>query len=406
MSKRWKRAGLVLGSLALLLALVDVALARWFIEGDQFRGRPLPPFRAVATDAQRAWLARQQDELAGRAVPDPTGVFDSELGWTNRPSSRSADGRVSFNSVAARGTREYARQRPSGVRRIVAFGDSFTFGDEVADGDDWPAQLEAQGPAFEVMNFGVAGYGTDQALMRFRRDGKSREADVALLGMLIENIGRNVNRYRPLYYPSSGSCGAKPRFFLDQAALRPVPLPFAERAELVAAIADGSVIERLAEHEYWNDHRDLGLLGHSALGRIVCAFDAYSARQPKRLWRDPSGEPFRVTVAILDQFCREAKASGAETALVVLFPRQAELESLEADGEPYWTKLHEALRARSIDFVDVSEPLLAAWHPSDGSTPGGSTPGAIFQGGHLSRAGNRVVADALRAWFTEHRPSR
>lgn len=401
MSKRWKRAGLVLGSLALLLAVSDVVLARWFIEDDQFRGRPLPPFRAVATTAQRAWLARQQDELAGRVPPDPTGTFDAELGWTNRPSSRSLDGRVSFNSLAARGPREYARARPSGARRIVAFGDSFTFGDEVADGDDWPAQLEARDPAFEVMNFGVAGYGTDQALMRYRRDGKSRDADVALLGMLVENIGRNVNRYRPLYYPSSASCGAKPRFYLDKGTLRAVPLPFTERAELVASIADGSVIERLAEHEYWGEHQDVGLLRHSALGRIACAFDAYSARQPQRLWRNESGEPFRVTVAILDQFCREAKASGAETALVVLFPRQAELESLEAEGAPYWHTLHEALRQRSIDFVDVSQPLLSAWHPSDGSANG-----AIFQGGHLSRTGNRIVAETLRAWYAEHRPSR
>ncbi len=396
MSKRFKRAGLVLGSLALLLVAADVALSRWFIEGGQFRGRPLPPFRAVMTAPQRAWLARQEDEISGRVPPDPTGLFDPELGWTNRPSSRSADGRVSFNSLGARGSREYARERPAGVRRAVAFGDSFTFGDEVADGDDWPAQLESIDPTFEVMNFGVAGYGTDQALLRYMRDGKSRDADVAVLGMLIENIGRNVNRYRPLYYPGSASCGAKPRFFFERGVLRPVPLPFVDRAELVASIADGSVIGRLSEHEHWSDHQDLGWFAHSALLRILAAFDAYSARQPRRLWPDVEGEPFRVTVAILEQFAREARSSGAPTALVVLFPRQAELEALAEEGTPYWSTLHAELRRRSIDFVDVAQPLLAAWRGDAGAS--------IFQGGHLSRAGNRVVADSVRAWFAEHRP--
>lgn len=399
MSKRWKRAGLVVGSFALALVASDVALSRWVIRNGQFRGRPLPPFAAVQTPQQRAWLERQEAEIAGRVPPDPTGLYDSELGWTNRLSSRSADGRVSFNTLGARGTREYARQRPSGAQRIVAFGDSYTFGDEVADAEAWPAQLEGLDPAIEVLNFGVAGYGTDQALLRFRRDGRGFEADVALLGMLIENIGRNVNRYRPLYYPSSGSCAAKPRFILDGGVLRVVPLPFFERRELIAAIADGSVLERLAEHEYWRAHQDLGPWRHSAWARIACAFDAYSARQPSRLWRDTGGEPFRVTLAILEQFCREARASGARSALVVLFPREAELEALEADGAPYWSALHDALNQRSIEYVDVSGPLLAAWRAARTSP----REGALFKGGHLGPGGNRVVADSLRTWLAKHR---
>lgn len=48
---------------------------------------------------------------------------------------------------------------------MIAVGDSFTAGSEVADAETWPAQLERliDGP---VINAGVGGYGTDQMILR------------------------------------------------------------------------------------------------------------------------------------------------------------------------------------------------------------------------------------------------
>ena len=43
--------------------------------------------------------------------------------------------------------------------------------------------------------------------------------DQALRRAALENIGRNVNRYRPLWHPNSGATGAKPRFVLSGDAL-------------------------------------------------------------------------------------------------------------------------------------------------------------------------------------------
>ena len=48
---------------------------------------------------------------------------------------------------------------------ILAVGDSFTFGDEVNDGQTWPAQLQLL-TGRRVLNGGVSGYGFDQIVLR------------------------------------------------------------------------------------------------------------------------------------------------------------------------------------------------------------------------------------------------
>ena len=48
---------------------------------------------------------------------------------------------------------------------ILAVGDSFTYGDEVNDGQTWPAQLQLL-TGRRVLNAGVSGYGFDQIVLR------------------------------------------------------------------------------------------------------------------------------------------------------------------------------------------------------------------------------------------------
>jgi hypothetical protein len=64
-----------------------------------------------------------------------------------------------------------------------------------------------------VGNFGVGGYGTDQALLRFMHN-PSDPSSVAVLGIFADNIQRNVNRVR--YFLVGGDpLLIKPRFVLD-----------------------------------------------------------------------------------------------------------------------------------------------------------------------------------------------
>lgn len=368
----WVRLALVvLAFLAAEAGARVVAVRSW---------RPLPPFGAGK--AQLDWLARAERELTTGAPPPGYSRFDAELGWTTEPGHVSADGRIHVNSAGLRSTREHAPEPAPGVRRVLAFGESFTFGEEVADAETWCARLEERVPGLEVLNHGVGGYGTDQALLRFTREARG-PAEAVLVGLLLENAGRNVNRYRPLWYPLAQPA-AKPRYVVTGADLELVPQPFATRADFVAAVRSGDVIARLAEHEHWRASPLPAWLGWSALARLAGARSAYAEREVEALWSDVEGEPFTTTVALLAGFRDAARARGIERVLVVVFPSQAELDR-ELAGEPrFWATLAAALDARGIEYLDTTDALL-----EEGRRAGFD---ALWLESHFSPLGNDVVA--------------
>jgi hypothetical protein len=373
--------------------LADLAVSAFVIQDGLFFGRPLPPFGALTHPKQAATLAKMEQEPRG------TWTFDAELGWTWRPASVSEDGLYSTNALGARGPREYGPQPASGKRRVLVFGDSFAFCDEVGDQESFEAQLEDRASELEVLNFGVSGYGTDQAFLRYQRLGRELSAEVVMLGLMLENIGRNVNRYRPLWATYTGVCVTKPRFLVDAAGtLELVPQPYATRAELHAAIVDGSILADAAEHEYWRERPVVPTGKLSALVRLASGYLAYRERSPARLWRRPDEEPFRVTLAIVEAFHRQALADGARQAPVLLFPAKEDLRDHAWAGRPYWGALLAELERRGIPCVDLIEPLLAHARALGEDPPGAS----LYQGGHLSRAGNAVVAETLAAWLRAH----
>lgn len=380
-------------ALALFLAVLaaDLGTSLFLIRDGVFLDRPLPPFGALTYPNQRATLEKMAAEPRGNWV------FDRELGWNWRPSSVSEDGLYATNALGARGPREYGPAPAPGKRRVVTFGDSFTFGDEISPEDSFQLQLEGLDPKLEVLNFGVSGYGTDQAWLRYQRVGRGLGAEVVCIGLMLENIGRNVNRYRPLWATRTGVCVTKPRFVLGAGgALGLVPQPFETRSELHAAIVDGSVLARAAEHEYWLGRPNVPTGKLSGLVRVAAGFLAYRERAPARLWREPEGEPFRVTLAILDGFQRQALSDGAHLAPVLVFPALEDMLAYALPGRPYWTELLAELERRRMPHIDLIAPLTAAAHAErDGIKK-------LYAGGHLSGDGNAIVARELLAWIRAH----
>jgi hypothetical protein len=378
-------------ALAVAALAADVCLSLFFIRDGLFFGRPLPPFGALTHPRQLQTLERMQGEPVG------PWTFDAELGWTWRPSSASEAGEQTINALGARGPREYEPEPAPGTTRVLTYGDSFTYCDEVGDWATFQRQLEQLDPAFEVLKFGVSAYGTDQALLRFRRSGLLG-AEVACIGILLENVGRYVNGYRPLWATFTGVCMTKPRFVLGAGGeLELLPQPFATRTALAAAVVDGSVLAATREHEYWVGRPDIPTGGLSALARIAGGFFAYRERTPAHLWQDPEGEPFRTTVALLEQFRREALAAGAKRTLVLVFPAKEDLREYALAGRPYWTALLAELDRRGIPSLDLVALLAERARELDEDPPGAS----LYKGGHLSPTGNALVARALRAWVRD-----
>lgn len=99
--------------------------------------------------------------------------------------------RITTNAFGLRGP-SLADGRAPGVGRVVALGDSFTFGAAVEAEEAWPARLEGvlnRGPGsrWEVVNAGIPGHGTGQQLLLYKMFEQRLRPDVVVLGFTVVN---------------------------------------------------------------------------------------------------------------------------------------------------------------------------------------------------------------------------
>ena len=112
------------------------------------------------------------------------------------------------------GMRDKARtvEKPDGVFRVMALGDSIAFGAGVAPGETFSARLEEllhrryEGRTFEVLNAGVIGYNTEQELQYLKDTADTLEPDAVVLAYCPNDIfvtpmvfkeGNKFRFYRP-----------------------------------------------------------------------------------------------------------------------------------------------------------------------------------------------------------------
>ena len=118
--------------------------------------------------------------------PGALHIFSEEYGWAHRANWRGQLGNgppITVNGAGRRG-REEGRH---GTVRILLLGDSIAFGVGVADDETFGHLLQQNAPGFEVLNFGVSGYGTDQALLQLEGQGFALQPDVVVLNFCVAN---------------------------------------------------------------------------------------------------------------------------------------------------------------------------------------------------------------------------
>jgi hypothetical protein len=137
----------------------------------------------------------------GSSEPEPYIRHDDDLGWSLRPgtviSVPGAPAPLHVNRRGFRSPRELA-DATAGRVRVACSGDSFTFGDGVADADTWCAQLESADPALESVNLGVPGYGVDQMYLRYQREAPDLQAAVHVFAFIDDDFRRmGTSRDKP-----------------------------------------------------------------------------------------------------------------------------------------------------------------------------------------------------------------
>jgi hypothetical protein len=319
-------------------------------------------------------------------------TYDADLGWTLTPNrTRRADGDVyRINSKGLRADREYPLKPQPNVRRITAFGDSFTHCSDVTQDACWVPRLEQTWPGTEVLNFGVPGFGPDQAWLRYQRDGQAYNGCAVLIGHFVSDIDRVVNRFRPFLFPDDSVVLSKPRFLIEGEALTLLPNPVTDPLQLMdPAWAE----ETLGPHDAWYVP---GFFVESALDRSWLARLARTAayrRHRQTLERGPHAYPlyaedqeaFQITRRILIEHAREVRADGA-SPVVLIFPGEDDLEMLGEGLKPY-SLLIDQLREAGVDTIDLT-PALA-------DEAGRTGLDGLFDERHYSRRGNGVVANEL-----------
>jgi hypothetical protein len=372
---------------SLLVLLVSLALCELVIralgetDGDgQFRllGSPLRPFRIPFTAIGEA-VARY------RAADDAFLLYDPVLGWAPRPGGRSRDGLAHANGAGLRAERETPPIAPPGSVRIAIFGDSFTFGDEVALEETWGLDLERvlRGEGFDadVLNFGVNAYGVDQAYLRWHEQGRATHPDVVILGFQPEDALRDQNVFRPLYFAGTNVPLSKPRFVLDGEELRLVNSPTLRPDEMVPALA-GIATHPLRPYERFLDARyDQAWWQRSKLAAFLVALangdNAPGAAGTFRL--DPEARD--LARRIVERFAAEVEASGARF-LVVHLPRREDFDA-RAEGRALWYA--ELLDALAVEYPVVEIGVDVKPLREDDFTPHG----------HYGARLNQLVAAAL-----------
>ena len=204
------------GELLLFLAslLVCVIALEVLIRRDVI---PLPGYVLSDGWQRERWLRRPGDS---GVTEHPIDRHDPLLGWTllENLAGVPRNGHLLYsNSAGMRGRREYPLERGAALR-IVALGDSFTFGQCVGDEETFAARLEQRIAPGEVLNLAVHGYGHDQMLLRLREKGLAYRPDWILLGFFNADVDRNALYFRDYW---------KPHFQLrgERLELENVPVP-------------------------------------------------------------------------------------------------------------------------------------------------------------------------------------
>lgn len=334
-------------------------------------------------------------------------VADAKLGWTIRPDGVSTgDGgeplyRSNPQGVRAPTEREYGPDPPPGKVRIVTVGDSFTHCDEVRDSETWQQGLEVLRGDLEVLNLGVPAYGTDQALMRWRSDGRRFRAQLVVLGIWPVNMCRNLGLMRYYLVPTEGFM-SKPMMIEEGGALTVINSPTMEEDELIATLTHPETNPILV-HDFWYRNDETQRRHYQSVRALRTAGSLFTLLERRRTrariysGAEPAG--IEITVAIAEQFARDVRAAGS-TPLVLLFPMRDLLDRHTA-SEPF--PLVKTLREHGLEVIDI-DPAFGREARTHGVEP------LFTEQGHLSPTGNkwlaRELASELRPWIeaAQHRP--
>jgi|UPI0004910781 hypothetical protein len=247
------------------------------------------------------------------------------------------------------------------------FGDSFTYGEEVYPKDAWP-NLASQELGCRIENYGVGGFGTDQAYILYQST--QSNTPIVILGIYSEMLRRNLAASW-LFYGMQKDRPLKPYFKLTQQGnLEQITWPANDSTEEYRNYHRHDSFFKSYDMEFpyfWHMSKTIFYHLKTRLENKGVFFDKHAAALPLQL-------------ALLDAFKAQANARGSEMVLV-FYPSILELTkndlSYRSQMNAYKAKYPQAC------VIDVGPALLDA-------VKKGTVVAA--QSLHYSPSGNAIVA--------------
>lgn len=328
----------------------------------------MDPMRHITPDKVESFLAKR---------------YDPDLGWG--PVSNTV------NSIGARSNHEYVDLEHT----ISIYGDSYAWGDGVSVEDSWAMQLEDRIDC-GVLNFGVGGYGTDQAQMRMERKYPSARSSTVVMCIQVENVMRNVNIYRGFFRP--GFDPPKPRYipkgdalvvfnpFDSPEAVREILLEDPDKLIELGKKYDSSCREMLVGGRPWR----MGFpYTYQVAVRLpfICRHVGYRLSKLGRHVHhfDEGSEGLDIMQRIIQRFQDYAEQEGF-TPAVVIFPTPRDVFRHVAYGDVPYKNLITFLDGTGLPYHDLLEDLSQTGDPRDLM---------VNRAHHVNEEGSRIVAESV-----------
>ncbi len=277
--------------------------------------------------------------------------YNETLGWKNKANAAGVFNMAdasNYVEINSKGIRDFDYGYKKGkAKRIVVLGDSHTWGFGINDSFRYTEVLENLSNG-EVVNMGVAGYGTDQEYLTLKLEGLRYNPDVVIIGYHTgSDLEDNANNVR-YGYP-------KPQFVFSDGKLKleGVPAPLKEDWE-----------KRVYENEAWYRKVDRvlsnNLLSYAffrnrllAVGFLRNLSVKLELSKQERI-EENFDEKISLTLQLIKEMNELSKKNKAKL-LVVIIPTKVQVYS---DGSGKQNKaIVEFAEENSILVLDLLDPF-------------------------------------------------
>jgi hypothetical protein len=254
-----------------------------------------------------------------------------------------------------------------------------------------------------IVNYGVGGYGLDQAVLKFEKFGEPTHGHIAILAFGREEYRRCLAYHSFYYFENDWAAYAfKPMFMpTESGAYNLVKPPTEDADSLYHLLTEKSASLHcfLADHDYWFQK-------NAGKPSLRFPFSLALAKSLRAQWTPGNGsvgrdrmttffvneESRELTRYLARRFCDHCKKADLEPLCLILYS-PGDLAGLVRGAERQDQWLVDFFQHEKIPYLDFAGYMMSHG-PAESDVKALAAPN-----GHYNAAGNSFIANALLDWW-------